>query len=136
MRARFALLLVFLLLPTQLFAAINPEALPDAKQEERALELQKQFRCVVCQGQSLGDSNAALAADMRALIRERIRQGYSDAEIADYLVRRYGDFVLMRPPLRGNTLLLWVLPFLVLIGGGTAVFFLLRRARKQNSTSQ
>lgn len=130
---RYAVALALMLLSAPVFAAINPDALPDAAQEARAKALQKEFRCVVCQGQSLDDSNASLAADMRKLIRDRIRKGDSDAEIADYLVGRYGDFVLMKPPLRGDTILLWVFPFLVLIGGGLAVFFVLRRAGKRNT---
>ena len=133
MRYALAFFFALLLLPAQLSAAINPDVLSNPAQEERAKTLQKQFRCVVCQGQSLDDSNAVLAADMRKLIRDRIRAGDSDKQIETYLVSRYGDFVLMKPPLRSDTILLWFMPFLVLIIGGLAAFFLVRRAGKRNS---
>jgi len=133
MKRRIAFALALLLLPAPVLAAINPEALPDARQEERAKTLQKEFRCVVCQGQSIDDSNAALAADMRALIRAQIRTGKSDAEIRDFLVRRYGDFVLMKPPLRSDTALLWAMPFIVLAIGGLSVFLILRGTRAKKN---
>jgi cytochrome c-type biogenesis protein CcmH len=132
---RYAIALALLLMSAPVFAAVNPDVLPNQAQEARAKELQKQFRCLVCQGQSIDDSNASLAADMRKLIRDRIRAGDSDEQIADYLVQRYGDFVLMKPPLRSDTLLLWAFPFLVLVGGGATAFVILRRAKRANKVS-
>jgi len=91
-------------------AVAAPEGMSDPKLEARAVALQKQLRCLVCQGQSLDESNAPLAADLRRLIRERIEAGDSDDEVKDYLVARYGDFILMKPPLKQDTYLLWFGP--------------------------
>ena len=109
----------------------GPEKLADPRLEARALALQKEFRCVVCQGESLDESNALLAADLRKLIRARIEKGDSDDQIRQYLVARYGDFILMKPPFGRETLALWLGPLVVvLIGGaGAAVVVLRARAR-------
>ncbi len=109
--------------------AAGPEKLPDPVQEARAVALQKQFRCLVCQGQSLDESNAPLAADLRKIIRERIAAGATDEGVRRYLVTRYGDFILMKPPLREDTYLLWFAPLALLLAGGLAVAAVLRRAR-------
>lgn len=93
--------------------------LPNPAQEARAVALQKQLRCLVCQGESLDESAAPLAADLRHLIRERIAAGDSDAAVKRYLVARYGDFILMKPPVERETYLLWFAPLaLLLLGGG------------------
>ena len=86
--------------------------------EARARNLQRQLRCLVCQGESIDESGVALAADLRHLVRQQIADGKSDQQIKDYLVARYGDFILMKPPLQPDTWLLWLAPFLVLGGGG------------------
>lgn len=110
-------------------AAVGPEeALADPALEERARALGKQLRCLVCQNQSIDDSDADLARDLRMLVRARIRAGDSDAEILRYMQARYGDFVLMRPPLKPETWLLWFGPLLlVLIGAAALVLFYRRR---------
>jgi cytochrome c-type biogenesis protein CcmH len=127
-----ALLLVFLcLLSSSAFAALPPDALSDPAQEARARALQKEFRCVVCQGQSLDDSNAPLAADLRHLIRQKIAAGASDDAIKDFLVARYGDFILMKPPLDESTYILWFTPLAVLIVGGGIATWIVWKARKR-----
>jgi cytochrome c-type biogenesis protein CcmH len=102
----------------------------DPAQEARARNLQRQLRCLVCQGQSIDESNAPLAAELRALVRRQIAQGRSDDQIRDYLKARYGDFILMRPPLEQATWLLWLAPFLVLGGAGGVAWLAISRARK------
>jgi cytochrome c-type biogenesis protein CcmH len=112
------------------FAAIGPERLSDPTLEARAVSLQKSLRCLVCQGESLDESNAPLAADLRALIRERIAKGQSDAQIENYLVARYGAFILMKPPLVQETFLLWFGPLIVLAIGAAAGGAVMMRARR------
>ena len=109
-------------------APADDRPLPEASQEARAQALHHQLRCVVCQNQSIAESDAVLAADLRNLVRERIAAGDTDAEVLDYVVERYGDFVLMRPPVRQSTWVLWAGPFLVLLlGGGAIAAYLMRR---------
>lgn len=104
----------------------------NADEEARAREIGKSLRCVVCQNQAIEDSNAPLAADMRQLVRERIEAGDSDQEIVDHLVDRYGTFVLMKPPMRADTWLLWFGPLLfVLAGGAACLVYLQGRPRTQ-----
>lgn len=96
--------------------AVEPdEILPDAKLEARARALSVDLRCLVCQNQSIDDSNAPLARDLRVLVRERLKSGDSDADVMKYVVARYGDFVLLRPPFNWKTLLLWLSPPLLLL---------------------
>ena len=111
-------------------AATSPEEmLADPALEARARALGKELRCLVCQNQSIDDSDAPLARDLRRIVRERLLAGDSDAAIERYLVERYGDFVLLRPPVKPATWLLWLGPFLVLLGGaGLVLAFLRRRA--------
>ncbi|MFM0519900.1 cytochrome c-type biogenesis protein CcmH [Caballeronia jiangsuensis] len=97
--------------------------------DERARRLAEHFRCVVCQNQSLADSNASLAADLRARIREQVEHGASDEQIESYMVRRYGDFVLYRPPVKPVTWALWFGPFALLAAGAVAMARHIRRAR-------
>jgi cytochrome c-type biogenesis protein CcmH len=121
------LLFIFLivLIPAAAAMAVEPdEILADPALETRARDLSAGFRCLVCQNQSIDDSNAPLVRDLRILIRERIKAGSSDAEVKRYVVSRYGDFVLLKPPIRTRTLLLWALPFIVLLSG---LLFLWRR---------
>jgi cytochrome c-type biogenesis protein CcmH len=110
--------------------AVQPdEVLPDTALETRARNLSRELRCMVCQNQSIDDSDAPLARDLRLLVRERLKAGDSDTQILDFLVVRYGDFVLLKPPFTSHTALLWLLPALVLIAGATALFALRRRQR-------
>lgn len=104
--------------------AENPQA------EARLKALAVELRCLVCQNQTLADSNAPLAEDLRREVREMIAKNMSDQEIIDFLVERYGDFVLYRPPLRATTTLLWVGPFLLLAVAGTALVLAVRRRQK------
>jgi cytochrome c-type biogenesis protein CcmH len=114
-------ILALLLIAGAAQAAPAPGTLTDPSLEMRARALQKELRCVVCQGESIDESNAPIAADIRKLIRERIEAGDSDGQIKDYLVGRYGDFVLMKPPLQPNTWVLWFGPVVVLaIAAGVA----------------
>ena len=102
-------------------AAVEPdEILKDPKLEQRARRLSGELRCLVCQNQSIDDSNAPLARDLRLLVRERLKAGDNDKAILDYVVVRYGEFVLLRPAFGMHTLLLWLAP-LLLLGGGLAV---------------
>lgn len=131
----FGLVLSCLALPV---LAVNPsEMLSDPAQEARARELGKEIRCLVCQNQSIDDSNAGLARDLRVLLRERIVAGDSDAEIKEFLVERYGDFVLLKPPVKSSTLVLWYGPLAVFVFGaaGVAVFLLRRRGNDAGSVA-
>ena len=109
-------------------AAVLPdEMLPDASQEARARAISRDLRCVVCQNQSIDDSDAPLARDLRLLVREQIGKGRTDAEVRGYVVARYGNFVLLEPPVEGDTLLLWAGPFAILALGGAGLIFWQRR---------
>ncbi len=113
----------FLMTSAPAFAVSDPsEMLPDAKQEARAEYIGSQLRCLVCQNESIEDSNADLARDLRAIVRQRVAAGQSDKQIMDWLVSRYGEFVRLKPPLMASTLLLWATPFLGLLAGGLAVW--------------
>jgi cytochrome c-type biogenesis protein CcmH len=98
-----------------------PERLSNPALETRAMALQKQMRCLVCQGESLDESNAPLADDLRRLIRERLAAGDSDEAVKRYLVDRYGTFILMKPPVENDTYLLWLTPLLLILGGGAVL---------------
>ncbi|CUQ65044.1 cytochrome c-type biogenesis protein [Candidatus Nitrospira inopinata] len=102
----------------------------DPAVEARLKQLAGELRCLVCQNQTLADSNAPLAEDLRREVREMIVKDMSDREIVDFLVSRYGDFVLYRPPLKTTTMLLWVGPFVLLVGGGIALAVTLRRRQR------
>lgn len=101
--------------------------LADPALEDRARALMKEVRCVVCQSQSIDESDAGIAVDLRRLIREDIAAGKSDDEIRQFLVDRYGDFILFTPPFKAETLILWVGPFVMLLGGLAYVIWFLRR---------
>jgi cytochrome c-type biogenesis protein CcmH len=116
--------------------AVRPgEQLPDPAQEARARHLSSELRCLVCQNQSIDDSDASLAVDLRRIVRERIAAGDSDQVIRDFLVARYGDFVLLKPPLSGKTILLWGLPGIALLLGAFAAFSLFRRPRREEDVT-
>ena len=114
------------------FAALsNAEEIKlNAEGEQRVKALAHELRCLVCQNQTIADSNADLAIDLRTQIREQIQAGETDAQIKDYMVARYGDFVLYRPPVQSNTVLLWIAPFLLLVGGIAFLFWQLSKRRK------
>ena len=126
MRALIAtLLLAFCLGPA---LAVEPEEmLDDPVLEERAREISKELRCLVCQNQSIDDSNAGLARDLRVLVRERLTAGDSNEEAIDYVVDRYGDFVLLRPPVRPGTYALWYGPALLIVVAGLGLVLFFRR---------
>jgi cytochrome c-type biogenesis protein CcmH len=109
--------------------AIHSSAADDPALQRRAQALEKELRCLVCQNQTLAESNAPLAVDLRNQVRAQLAQGKSDREVIDWLVARYGDFVLYRPPLQSNTVLLWAGPFIFLLGGFYALARFLRRRR-------
>jgi len=127
-----AALLAPLLLYLQSAQAISPVNV-DPLVEKRLQALSKDLRCLVCQNQSLADSNSGLAGDLRNEVREMILQGHSDKEISDFLVTRYGDFVLYKPPLRGTTLLLWLGPAIMLLIGLWVLYRQLLRHRLNNN---
>ena len=108
-------------------AVLPDEVMSDPAKEARARELSRELRCMVCQNQSIDDSEAPLARDLRLLVRERIAAGDSNAQVMDFLVARYGEFVLLKPRFEPQTLLLWLVPPLVLIGGGLALWMYSRR---------
>lgn len=123
-------------IPVAVEAENGPERLSDPALEARAVALQKQFRCLVCQGESLDESNADLAKDLRRLIRAQIAAGASDGEIERYLVSRYGDFILMKPPLAGETYVLWFGPLgVLLIAGAVAAWAVVRARRRVHSAT-
>jgi cytochrome c-type biogenesis protein CcmH len=120
---------LFLLLALHLpaFAVQPDEMLKDPALEARARALSRELRCMVCQNQSIDDSEAPLAHDLRMLVRERLVKGDSDKQVIDFLVSRYGEFVLLKPPLEWRTLLLWAVPPGVLLIGLVSMVILMRR---------
>ena len=108
---------------------VTAQALTDIEFEGRLKRLESELRCLVCQNQTLADSNAPLAEDLRREVRALATSGKSDDEIRQYLVARYGDFVLYKPPLQRNTWLLWIGPFGLLLGGGIVWYAILRRRK-------
>ena len=125
---RVLALVLALLTATPAFAVLPGERLADPALEERARALSQDLRCMVCQNQSIDDSDAPLARDLRILVRERLVAGDDDKAVVDFVVARYGDFVLLRPPFNARTLLLWGAPFLILFAG---VAFVWRRGRQR-----
>ena len=109
--------IILLLVPAAARAVEPDEIIADPRLEARARALSSEFRCLVCQNQSIDDSDAPLAKDLRILIRERLKAGASDSEVREFMVERYGDFVLLRPRLTVETLLLWFTPFTLLLAG-------------------
>jgi cytochrome c-type biogenesis protein CcmH len=105
----------------------------DPAKEARARNLQRQLRCLVCQGESIDESGSPFAADVRHLVRQEIADGKSDQEIEDFLVARYGDFILMKPPVQADTWLLWLAPFVVLAAGGTVAWITVKKASRRSA---
>ena len=131
--ASLVLVAALALLP---LAALAAEAVPTEKDPvaaARAVKLSEKLRCLVCQNQTIADSNAELANDLRRQIREQIAAGKSDSEILDYMVARYGDFVLYQPPLKATTALLWAGPALLLLIGFFILASILRARREQSA---
>ncbi len=132
------LLLAFFLFLTSLAPAfaVNPdEVLADPALEARARAISAELRCMVCQNQSIDDSNAELAKDLRVLVRERLANGDSDDAVIDYVVSRYGEFVLLKPRLETKTMILWGMPVLLLfIGAMTLLVAALKRSRQSRGT--
>jgi cytochrome c-type biogenesis protein CcmH len=118
-----------LLLALLLSAACQAVAAP--ADEARVRQLEERLRCLVCQNQTLADSSADLASDLRKQVRDQVAAGRSDDEILEYMVQRYGDFVLYRPPFKASTALLWIGPFVLLAGAGLVLVFTLRRRRQR-----
>jgi cytochrome c-type biogenesis protein CcmH len=125
------LLLAIFVLPLQLNAAIDAYFFDDPEKEARFQVLIAELRCLVCQNQNLADSNAELAQDMRQLTYEMVQSGASDEEIVAFMVQRYGDFVMYRPPFKSSTAMLWVGPFIILGVGVTVLFLFIRRRNKE-----
>ena len=121
------LLVLLALLLGQTAAALEPVDYRSAAEEQRFKALTAELRCVMCQNQSIADSNAPIAHDLRREVLALMREGRSDDEIKQYLVERYTDFVLYEPPMRGGNWLLWIGPFLILLAGGIAVYRIIRR---------
>ena len=125
------------LLASPVAHAVQPdEIMPDPAKEARARALSRELRCMVCQNQSIDDSEAPLARDLRLLVRERIAAGDSDSQVIDFLVARYGEFVLLKPRFERQTLLLWLVPPLLLVGGGLALWLYARRRVKDGEAGK
>jgi cytochrome c-type biogenesis protein CcmH len=124
-----AFVLAFLLAGAAARAVEPSEMLKDPALEARARSISQEIRCLVCQNQSIDDSNADLARDLRVIVRERLKAGDSDPQVRDYLVARYGDFVLLDPPFKAKTVILWVGPGLLLLLGVGVIVFAARRRR-------
>src|ERR1700728_4429129 len=129
MRALRIALIAFLAVAPAAFAVQPDEMMSDPALEARARALSAELRCLVCQNQSIDDSDASLAKDIRLLIRDRLAKGESNAEVRDFLVSRYGDFILLKPPFKRETLLLWLSAPLTLTLGGVAIALAAQRGR-------
>jgi len=143
MRVAYLLLIALTLLTATLLTApraalaVQPdEILTDPALEGRARALSKELRCMVCQNQSIDDSDAPLARDLRLLVRERLKDGDSDRQVIDFLVARYGEFVLLKPRLSLHTALLWFGPPTLLCGGALALFLVARRRSRRGPDEQ
>jgi cytochrome c-type biogenesis protein CcmH len=138
MRVACSILIALMLVtePHQALAVQPDEILPDAALEGRARGLSKELRCMVCQNQSIDDSDAPLARDLRLLVRERLKEGDSDRQVIDFLVARYGEFVLLKPRLALHTALLWFGPPALLCGGALALVLIARRRSKRGPNDQ
>ena len=132
-RIRFSLLLLFLAAP---LSAQEPLVFEDAAQEARYNDLTLELRCLVCQNQNLADSDAPLAQDLRREIYAMMMAGQTDEQIKSFMVDRYGDFVLYRPPVQANTVALWVMPGILLVLGAVVVYFTVRNRNRKLAAQQ
>jgi len=138
----FVVFLTLLLLAAPLMAQgprgeeKEPLAFDSTEQEARFKDLTLELRCLVCQNQNLADSDAPLAQQLRGEIFDMLQEGKSDQEITGFMVDRYGDFVLYRPPLQGNTLALWIMPIVILLIGAIGVFFTVRNRSRKLAAAQ
>jgi cytochrome c-type biogenesis protein CcmH len=131
------LIVAWLVAASSAALAVQPdEVLSDPALEGRARILSRELRCMVCQNQAIDDSEAPLARDLRILVRERLKAGDSDAQVLDFLVARYGEFVLLKPRFEGPTLLLWLTPIGVLILGALGLVLVLRRRTQDGPSSE
>jgi cytochrome c-type biogenesis protein CcmH len=130
------LILLFCLLPTFSYAGEAKDMAADPVLEKRMIGLAEKLRCLVCQNESLASSRADLAEDLRREVREQMAKGKDDQEILDYLVARYGDFVLYEPPVKSYTALLWFGPFALLLGGAGTLVYQLRKRRQTVQESE
>ena len=126
MKGWLTILLLIIALPAGAIG-VDDKTLADPAQEAAAREIMKDLRCLVCQNQSIEESDADMAADLRRIVRERVAAGDSPAEIRAFVVERFGDWILMRPPVKPSTWLLWGMPLLLVLGGGLAFALMLRR---------
>ena len=126
---------VLLLNPLNVFSIEPDEILSDSKLENRARNLSKGIRCLVCQNQSIDDSDSELAKDLRKIIRIKIVEGKKDKEINDFLVEKYGNFILMKPPFYSETFLLWSSPFIIVFIGFIIIFFSLKKNKTRKLIS-
>ena len=127
MRRIFLALMICFSMAAPALAVEPGEKLADPELEARAREVSKELRCLVCQNQSIDDSHAALAGDLRHLVRDRITAGDSNAQVLDYIVARYGEFVLLKPRFEPATVILWLAPFGVIVLGGAGLYLASRR---------
>jgi cytochrome c-type biogenesis protein CcmH len=127
------LILLFCLMPVFAFAGVAKDLAEDPVLEKRMIGLAENLRCLVCQNESLASSRSELANDLRQEVREQMLKGMSDQEIIDYLVARYGDYVLFDPPVKSYTLLLWYGPFALLLAGLIGLVFQLRKRKSRIS---
>lgn len=128
MRALAAVLILLWVGPA-LAVGADEKMLPDPAQEARARHLMEDLRCLVCQNQSISDSNADLARDLREIVRERVAAGETDSQVHRFMVDRYGDWILMKPPFNYRTAVLWLAPLLLLVAGGIGAWIFIRRQR-------
>lgn len=128
------LILLFCLLPTFSYAGEAKDLAEDPVLEKRMIGLADKLRCLVCQNESLASSRAELAQDLRREVREQMKKGMTDQQIIDYLVARYGDFVLYEPPVKKTTLFLWYGPFALLLIGGGVLYYQLRKRKTSQAT--
>ena len=129
MRNLLGVLLTVFFLTTEVLALEPSEILKDPAQEARARSISKNLRCLVCQNQSIDDSDAALAKDLRLLVRNQILSGKTNEKIISDIVARYGDFVLLKPPINQKTLILWLSPMLILLAGGMSLYIYFRKRK-------
>jgi cytochrome c-type biogenesis protein CcmH len=132
-----AITMVFLTLASSALAiGVDENRFTDPAQEAHARDLMRQFRCLVCQNESIEDSDAQLAGDLRTIVRERMRAGDSDVQIKAFLTARYGDWVLLKPPFKARTAVLWIGPFVLLGAGGLAIAIRARRRSRNASETE